>query len=218
MIQSIEDIQQFISEHFVNYVINETEYELNYQRIQKNDGFMSEYFDPSWSLLIIILTLPQRRELTKMLIETLYEKYGFLQEHIISYLKQQIMKWVREAHYRELYYRQSNTEDYPDDEDDDFDEVFDEEFQFYSLINETNQKEILTTYNLAFIHYCLRDSLILIKNECDNICKKRIEVLNERAKYTILTLRKKTTICDDVILHISQYIHKNSYTTISNLE
>jgi len=42
MTQTIEDIQQFISEHFVNYVINETENEMNHQRIQKkNFYFMS---------------------------------------------------------------------------------------------------------------------------------------------------------------------------------
>jgi len=33
-----------------------------------------------------------RFQLIKMLIECVYEKYGFLQEQIISYLKQQVMK------------------------------------------------------------------------------------------------------------------------------
>jgi hypothetical protein len=33
-----------------------------------------------------------RFKLIKILIECVYEKYGFLQEQIISYLKQQVMK------------------------------------------------------------------------------------------------------------------------------
>ena len=198
--QTIDELNTFIFDRFHNYIINNTNYESIYQKI-KTEGFMCRvYGRPTWSLLIM-MTNKHNRIFLYILFDEVKNRFGTLGKGIIATMKRKIMYIVRADHYQEVSYRNQNPEDYESDTD--FDSEFDEEFEYRSL----NFKGLKMYYLKYIVEYSRDFSVMML----DSICEKRLTLLLQRAKTTILTLRKKTVLCDDIIKYISQYIHKNTY-------